>query len=145
MRIMKKVMFLIVGLLLILAAPLFAQDVPDIPDVQYLIANFGALMLTYTGIAAISSFAAEFLIRLLKATKKYVKVMLVMVFGVGLTFLSGLVFKEGDYALMVWWQKIFWGLLSGAAAAGLRGGNLLFVKSVVDWVIGLLLKKEPSE
>ena len=127
---------------------LFAQEngeLPEIPDVQYLVANFGVLMLTFTGIAAISSFLAEFFIRLVKTTSKYVKIAFVLVMGVGLTFLSGLIFKEGDYALMIWWQKILWGLLSGAAAAGLRGTNLLWVKSMVEFVIGLLLKKEPSE
>jgi hypothetical protein len=140
---MKKVMFLILGLLLVV--PTFAQEVPDIPDVQYLIANFGILMLTFTGIAAVSSFVAEFLIRLLKTTKKIVKIAFVLVLGVGLSFLSGLLFKDSDYAIMLWWQKIFWGLLSGAAAAGVRDHNLLFLKSVVEFVIGLLLKKEPSE
>lgn len=140
-------MFLIMVILFVGAEIVIAQngEVPDIPDTQYLIANFGVLMLTYLGIAAISSFVAEFIIRLLKTTKKFVKIGLVLVLGVGLTFLSGLVFKEGDYALMIWWQKIFWGLLAGAAAAGLRGANLLFVKSVVEFLIGLILSKEPKE
>jgi len=139
-------MFLMLAFLFVGTGMILAQDeVPDIPDVQYLIANFGVLMLTYTGIAAIASFAAEFFIRLVKTTSKYVKIAFVLVAGVGLSFLAGLIFKESDYALMIWWQKIFWGLLSGAAAAGLRGTNLLWVKSAVEFLIGLLLKKEPSE
>lgn len=146
---MKKVMFILSLILLAGTGIVLAQDgeVPDIPDVDYLVGNFGLLMLTFTGIAAISSFVAEFVIRLLKTTKKGVKIALVLVFGVGLSFLSGLIFKNGDYALMVWWEKIFWGLLSGAAASGLRGTNLLFVKSVVEFLIGVLLglKKEPTE
>jgi hypothetical protein len=143
---MKRFLFIFLGLVFLMI-PVLAQDgeVPEIPDVQYLIANFGVLMLTFTGVAAVSSFVAEFLIRLVKTTSKVVKIVFVLVLGVGLTFLSGLVFKEGDYALMLWWQKIFWGLLSGAAAAGLRGANLLFVKSVVEFLIGLILSKEPDE
>ena len=124
-----------------------AQDpeIPEIPDVQHLVANFGTLMLTFTGIAAVATFLAELFIRVIKTTKKAVKIAFVMVVGVGLTFLSGLVFKNGDYAIMIWWQKVLWGLLAGATAAGLRGTNLLWVKSMVEFVIGLLLKKEPIE
>lgn len=134
--------------LVFLMIPVLAQgdsEVPVIPDVEYLIANFGILMLTFTGIAAVASFIAEFFIRILKSTKKWIKIALVLFFSVALSFLSGLLFKEGDYAIMVWWQKILWGLLSGAAAAGIRDHNLLFLKSVVEFVIGLLLKKEPKE
>jgi len=143
---MKKYFLFVFGLLFLVTGIVLAQDpeVPVIPDVQYLVGNFGVLMLTYTGIAAISSFVGEFFIRLIKTTSKYVKIAFVLVIGIGLTFLSGLIFKEGDYALMIWWQKIFWGLLSGATAAGLRGANLLWVKSLVEFVIGLILKKEPK-
>lgn len=143
---MKKYFVFIFGMLFLTLGIVLAQDpeVPEIPDVQYLIANFGVLMLTFTGIAAISTFAAELLIRLIKATKKFVKIVIVMILGVGLTFLSGLVFKDGDYAVMLWWQKVFWGLLSGAAASGIRGQNLLFLKSIVEYLIGLILKKEPK-
>jgi len=143
---MKKYFVLIFGMLFLFVGIVLAQDpeVPVIPDVQYLVANFGILMLTFTGIAAIASFVGEFFIRLIKTTKKAIKIAFVMVMGVGLTFLSGLVFKDGDYALMIWWQKIFWGLLSGATAAGLRGANLLWVKSLVEFFIGLILSKEPK-
>jgi len=145
---MKRYLFLMIAFLFVGIGMIFAQqngEVPEIPDVQYLVANFGVLMLTFTGIAAIATFAAEFFIRLLKTTKKVVKIVIVMILGVGLSFLSGLVFKGGDYAAMLWWQKIFWGLLSGAAASGIRGQNLLFLKSIVEFLIGLILKKEPSE
>jgi hypothetical protein len=145
---MKKYLKLMLVFLFVGVGMLFAQEngeIPEIPDVQYLIANFGTLMLTFTGIAAVATFLAELFIRVVKTTKKAVKVAFVLVVGVGLTFLSGVVFKEGDYAVMLWWQKIFWGLLSGAAAAGLRGTNLLWVKAAVEFLIGLILKKEPTK
>ena len=145
---MKRYLFFVFAFLFIGAGLVLAQEngeVPEIPDVQYLVANFGVLMLTFTGIAAISTFVAELLIRLIKTTKKFVKIIIVLFLGVGLSFLSGLIFKNGDYALMLWWQKIFWGLLSGAAASGIRGQNLLFLKSIVEFVIGLILQKEPKE
>ena len=132
------------GMLLLGMIPILGQEVPEIPDAEYLVANFSVLMLTFTGIAAIASFIAEFFIRLFKTPNKYVKIGFVIVASIGLSFLSGLIFKDGDYAVMIWWEKIFWGALSGAAAAGLRGTNLLWVKSVVEFVIGLLLKKEPK-
>jgi hypothetical protein len=149
---MKKLMTLF-GFLVLLIVPVIAQDtipapqpgeVPVIPDLNYLVANFAVLMLTVTGIAAIASFVAEFLIRVLKATKKMVKIVLVFVLGVGLSFLAKLL-GFGDYAIMVWYELCLWGLLSGAAAAGLRGTNFLFLKSVVEFVIGLIVSKEPKE
>ena len=141
---MKKFVLLFVILLIGSVAILAQEEPPVIPDVEYLIANFGILMLTFTGIAAITTFLAELFIRVVKTTKKTVKIIFVLVMGVGLTFLSGVVFKDGDYAIMIWWQKVFWGLLSGAAAAGLRGTNLLWVKAAVEFLIGLILKKEPK-
>ena len=143
---MKKYFVLIIGLLFFCVGAIMAQDpeVPDIPDVEYLIANFGALMAVFTGIAAISTFIGEFVIRLIKVTKKVVKIVIVFVLAIGLSFLAK-VLSMGDYGLMLWWQVGIWGLLSGAAAAGVRGTNLLFLKSVVEFVIGLILSKEPKE
>ena len=77
---MKKYLIFIIALLLIPVA-VFSQvnEIPEIPDVQYLIANFGTLMLTFTGIAAIATFLAELFIRVLKTTKKTVKIVFVLV------------------------------------------------------------------
>ena len=135
---------MLISLLVMAVLGIVAQDVPEIPDAEHLVANFSVLMLTFTGIAAIASFVAEFFIRLFKTPNKYVKIAFVILASIGLSFLSGLIFKQGDYASMVWFEKIFWGALSGAAASGLRGTNLLWVKSVVEFFIGLLLKKEPK-
>jgi len=143
---MKKYFVFIIGLLFLCVGIVLAQDpeVPVIPDVEYLIANFGALMGVFTGIAAIAMFIGEFIIRLIKATKKIVKIIIVFVLAIGLSFLAK-VLSMGDYGIMLWWQVLFWGLLSGTAAAGVRGTNLLFLKSVVEFVIGLILSKEPKE
>lgn len=142
-EIMKKYFALIFGFSV---GVVLAQnpEVLVVPDVGYLIDNFGLLMVTFAGIAAIASFIGEFLIRVLKSTKKIVKIIIVFVLAIGLSFLAK-VLNMGDYANMLWWQVGIWGLLSGAASAGVRGTNLLFLKSVVDFVIGLLLQKEPKE
>jgi hypothetical protein len=140
---MKRLMMLF-GMLVLLFIPILAQgEVPVIPDMDYLVSNFGALMLTFAGIAAIASFIGEFFIRLIKSTKNLVKIIIVFILAIGLSFLAK-VLSMGDYAIMVWWQVGLWGLLSGATASGLRGTNLLFFKSVVEFVIGLILQKEPK-
>ena len=132
--------FLLIGSVVILAQ----GDVPVIPDWSYLYENFGVLMMTYLGLAAIASFFGEIVIRLIKATKKLLKVIIVMVLAVGLALLGSLI-NIGFLAEASWWQASLWGLLAGAAANGLNSGNLLFFKSVIEFLIGLILSKEPSE
>ena len=143
---MKKYFVLVFGLLFFSIGMVLAQDpeVPVIPDLGFLVENFGALMATFAGIAAISSFIGEFFIRLIKSTSKVLKIVIVFVLAIGLSFLAK-VLNMGDYADMVWWMVCIWGLLSGATSAGMRGTNLLFLKSVVEFVIGLILAKEPKE
>jgi hypothetical protein len=146
---MKKRFMLLFGFLVLLLVPVLSQDpeIPGIlviPDVNYLVANFGFLMLTATGVAAIASFLGEGIIRLLKMTGKVGKIVVVMVLAVALSFIGGLV-NIGYLAEAPWWQTGIWGLFSGVVAAGLRGTNMLFFKSIVEFVIGLILKKEPTE
>ena len=143
---MKKYFLIIFGLLFLFVGIVLAQDpeVPVIPDVNYLVSNFGILMGTAVGIAAIASFLGEGLVRLLKMTGKVGKIVVVMVLAVALSFIGGLI-NIGYLAEAPWWQTGIWGLFSGVVAAGLRGTNLLFFKSIVEFLIGLILKKEPKE
>jgi hypothetical protein len=104
----------------------------------------GTLMFSYLGIAAIASFVGEAIIRIIKATKKVVKVIVIMILGIALSFL-GQIINVGYLADSVWWQTALWGILSGAAANGIRSSNLIFFKSVVDFIIGLILDREPKE
>ncbi len=137
---MKKYFVLIFGLLFLFVGMVLAQDpeVPVIPDVDYLISNFGILMLTATGIAAIASFLGEGLVRLFKMTGKVGKIVVVMILAVAFSFIGSLV-NIGYLAEAPWWQTGIWGIFSGVVAAGLRGTNLLFFKSVVEFLIGLIL------
>jgi len=133
------------ALLLLPAAIVLGQDeIPTIPDWQYLYDNFGTLMFSYLGVAAIASFVGEAVVRIIKATGKAVKVIVIMVLAIALSFL-GQIINVGYLAESVWWQTSLWGVLSGAAANGLRSSNLIFFKSVVDFIIGLILSKEPKE
>lgn len=143
---MKKYFLFIFGLLFFFVGAVLAQtpEVPVIPDVDYLISNFGVLMGTFLGVAAIATFFGELLVRLFKMTGKVGKIVVVMILAVGVSFLGSLV-NIGYLAEAPWYQVGIWGLLSGVTAAGLRGTNLLFVKSVVEFLIGLILQKEPKE
>lgn len=124
---------------------IFAQgEIPTIPDWQHLYDNFGTLMFSYLGVAAIASFVGEVVVRVIKTEGKVGKVIVVMVLSIAISFL-GQIINVGYLAESVWWQTALWGVLSGAAANGLRSGNLLFFKSIVDFVIGLILSKEPKE
>jgi len=145
---MKKLkMFFLMAVVLLfvpIVAVLAQGEVPTVPDWQYLYDNFGTLMFSYLGVAAIASFVGEAVIRIMKLTQKVAKVIVVMILAVGVSFL-GQVINVGYLAESVWYQTALWGLLSGAAANGLRSGNLLFFKSIVEFVIGIILNKEPKE
>lgn len=142
---MKKYFVLIFGLMFLFVGAVLAQDeVPIIPDVDYLITNFGILMATAVGIAAIASFLGEALVRWFKMTGKVGKIVVVMILAIVLSFVGSLV-NIGYLALAPWWQTGIWGIFSGVVAAGLRGTNLLFFKSIVEFLIGLILSKEPKE
>lgn len=149
---MMKKLTMLFGFLVLLIVPLLSQDtivaippvndVPVIPDWLFLTNNFGILMGTFLGIAAIASFVGEALIRLFKTTITAWKVVIVMILAIVLSFVGSVV-NLGYLAATPWWQTILWGALSGAAAAGLKSGNILFFKSIIEFVIGLILSKEP--
>ena len=128
---------------MLLVVSVIAQgEVPVIPDFNDLTSNFGSYMAAYLGVAAIASFLGEYVIRLLKSTSKTVKIIVVSVVAVAVSFLGSLI-NIGYLAEAVWYEAIIMGVLSGVTAVGLRGTNLLFFKSVVDFVIGLIKAKEP--
>lgn len=138
---MKKLILFFALLMGFAFFPLFGQEVPVIPDWEYLYGNFGTLMATFLGVAAIASFVGEILIRLFKMTKKLWKVIVIMILGVGISSLGNLI-NVGYLAASPWWQTGLWGLLSGVAACGLKSGNILFFKTIVEFIIGLVLSKE---
>ena len=139
-RLIALFTFLIIGAIAILAQ----TDPPVIPDTEYLISNFGILMATAIGVAAIASCIGELLVRWFKMTGKVGKIIVVMILAIGISFLGGVI-NIGYLAASPWWQTGIWGIFSGVVAAGLRGTNLLFFKSVVEFLIGLILSKEPKE
>ena len=141
---MKRFFALFTILILGSIAILAQVDPPVIPDTEYLISNFGILMATAVGVAAIASFIGEFFVRLFKMSGKVGKIIVVMILAIALSFLGSLI-NVGYLAEAPWWQTCIWGVFSGVVAAGLRGTNLLFFKSVVEFLIGLILSKEEPD
>jgi len=137
---MKK---FILFLLFLLPAILMAQDVVPPTDWQDLYDNYGVFFATYLGIAGVATFLGEPVIRLLKLTVKWQKVAVVSVLAIAVS-LFGQFANVGYLADSLWWQTLIWGATAAAAAAGVRSSNLLFIKSVVDFIIDLIIKKEPE-
>jgi len=140
---MKKFLFLVLAFLLVGAGVLIAQDVVVPTDWQDLYDNYGVFFATYLGIAGVATFLGEPVIRLLKLTVKWQKVAVVSVIAIAVSFF-GQFANVGYLADSIWWQTLIWGATAAAAAAGVRSANLLFIKSVVDFIIDLIIKKEPT-
>jgi hypothetical protein len=122
---------------------LFAQEVVPPESWADLYENYGAFFGTYLGIAGIATFVSEYVIRLIKLTARVQKVIVVVLLAIGVSFLS-MWWNIGYLAEATWWETALWGGLSAAAAAGLRSANLLFAKTIVDFIINYIKSKEPS-
>lgn len=137
-RLMIFFMFLFAGTI-----GLLAQELPVPEDWADLYNNYGVFFGTYLGIAGLTTFLSEYVVRLLRLSTKFLKVLFVCIIAVGLSFI-GMWLSIGYLAEALWWETLLWGGLSAATAAGLRSGNLLFAKTVVDFLIGLIKMKEPA-
>lgn len=139
---MKRFLFLFLSFFALM--PLLGQE-PEVPgDWVDLYENYGAFFATYLGIAGVASFLAEYVIRLFKVTVQTWKVVIVVGLAIGLSFL-GNVLNLGYLAEAEIYETILWGALSAATAAGLRSSNLIFFKTVVDFIVSYLKAKEPAE
>jgi hypothetical protein len=143
MRITQKLKGFLLLFLLLIPVGLFAQDVVVPSDWKDLYDNYEVFLATYLGIAGVATFLGEYAIRLLKLTTKFQKVAVVVLLAVGVSFLTN-GFNISYLAEATWWETLLWGGLSAATASGLRSTNLLFVKTVVDFLIGLIKSKEPA-
>ncbi len=137
---MKNIVIML-AILLTGSMALIAQDVIVPSDWQDLYDNYGLFFATYLGVAGVATFLAEYVIRLFKITGRVGKIIFVILIAIGLSFLANAI-NIGYLAEAAWYEVLLWGALSAVAAAGLRGTNLLFAKTVVDFVIGLIAEKE---
>lgn len=134
----KILLFLLIAITPLL---LFAQEIVQPENWLDLYENYGVFFGTYLGVAGIATFIGEYVIRLLKLDSTLQKITVVVLLAIGFSFL-GMAINIGYLAEATWWETIIWGGLSAATAAGLRSGNILFIKSIVDFVIGFLKSKE---
>jgi len=139
---MKKRMLLLIGFLVLMMAPVFSQTVPA--DWADLYNNYGVFFATYLGIAGIAMFLGEFVIRLLKLTQKTQKIIAIWVLSVIVAF-AGMLVNIGFLAEATWWETLIWGLFAGVAANGIWTSNLVFLKTIVEFLIGLIKAKETVE
>ncbi len=138
---MMKRLMMFIGFLVLMIVPVLSQEAPT--SWQDLYDNYGLFFATYLGIAGIAMFLGEYVIRLLKLTKKSQKIIAIWVLAVGVSFIGSLI-NLGYLAEATWWETVMWGLLSGVAANGIFSGNIVFLKTVVEFLIGLLKAREPK-
>jgi len=130
----------LIGFLALLIMPLFGQVV-DVPDNwQDLYDNYGVFFATYLGIAGVAMFIGELVLRLLKVDQKWQKVAIIWVLAIGVSFFGNGI-NIGYLAEASWWETLIWGAFSGLAANGIWSGNLAFLKTIVEFVIGMLKAK----
>ena len=134
---MKRLLMLI-GLLVLIFVPVFCQTVPA--DWLDLYENYGVFFATYLGIAGIACFLGEYVIRLLKLDTKLKKVTAVWLLAILVSFFGSLV-NIGFLSEATWWETLLWGALAGVAANGIWASNLLFLKQIMEFLIGLIKVK----
>lgn len=140
---MKRLIF--IGLMALFTLPILAQNVVPPSSWQDLYDNYGIFFATYLGIAGIAMFLGEIVIRLLKLAIKWQKVVAVFALSIAVSFIGSYVLNIGYLIDASWWETLLWGALSGIAANGIFSGNIMFLKSLVEWLIGFILSKEPIE
>lgn len=144
-----KVTRLLLSLVLLLfaAVGLHAQDVVIPPDWADLYENYGVYFATAGGVAGIAAFLGELLIRFLNLAVKWQKVVLVWALSIGASFVGAFVLNVGYLAEASWWETLIWGAFSGLLANGIWSSNALFLKSILEFFIGLIKAKQvaPAE
>ena len=139
---MKRLILFFI-LLLGFTGIILAQDIEVPASWQDLYDNYMIYLATYLGMAGVGSFFAELFIRWRQVEKKWLKVTSLVVCTLAVAFITSLI-NIGYLAEAPLWQVALEGGLAAAAAAGLRSTNMLFVKSIVDFLVGLIkAKKEP--
>ena len=138
---MKRLLSLLF-LLVASVAVVFGQTVPV--DWADLYENYGTFFATAGGIAGIAMFLGEIVIRLLKLAVKWQKVALVWVLSIATSFVGAFVLNVGYLAEATWWETLIWGAFSGLLANGIWSGNVAFIKSILEFIVGLIkAKQEP--
>ena len=139
----RKILFLF-ALVMIPFVGLFSQVViPE--DWKDLYDNYAVFFATAGGVAGIAMLLGELVIRLLKVTKKVIKIVLVWVLAVAASFAGAFVLKVGYLAEASLWETAIWGVFSGLIANGIWSTNLAFIKTFLEFIVGLIKAKVEAE
>jgi len=136
---MKHLLSLLV-LLLVGTVGLIAQPT----DWADLYENYGIYLATAGGIAGIAAFLGEIVIRFAKLALKWQKVAVVWALAVAVSFIGAFVLNVGYLAEASWWETVIWGVFSGLLANGIWSSNVVFIKSILEFVVGLIKEKQAS-
>jgi len=136
-----KQLLLTLVILLVSAVGLFANDVILPPDWSDLYNNYGIYFATAGGVAGIAAFLGELVIRYLKFDLKWQKVTTVWVLAIVASLAGAFVFNVGYLAEANWWETLIWGAFSGLLANGIWSSNALFLKSILEFFVGLIKAK----
>lgn len=137
-------LLLSVVLLMVTGIVAFGQSDVVIPsDWSDLYNNYGVYFATAGGVAGIAAFLGELVIRWLKLLVKWQKVLVVWVLAVVASFVGAFVLNVGYLAEATWWETVIWGVFSGLLANGIWSSNALFIKSILEFLVGLIKAKQP--
>ena len=131
-------------LLLVGTVVAVAQDVVIPLDWTDLYENYGIYFATAGGVAGIAAFLGELVIRILKLAIKWQKVAATWVLAVATAFVGAFVLNVGYLAEASVWETVIWGVFSGLLANGIWSSNVLFIKSFIEFLVGLIKAKQPT-
>lgn len=133
-----------VGVLAQVADSTSIPGVPNIPDWADLYANYGTYFATALGVAGIAMFLGELVVRVLKVGVKWAKVTVVWVMAIAVSFVGNYVLNVGYLADATIWETAIWGAFSGLVANGIWSSNIAFLKTIVEFLVGLIKAKQPT-
>lgn len=133
---------ILLTLLMLIPVGLIAQVV--VPNWADLYDNYGIYFATVGGVAGIAAFLGELVIRWTKLALKWQKIAVVWVLAVAASFVGAFVLNVGYLAEASWWETAIWGLFSGLLANGIWASNVAFIKSILEFLVGLIKAKQPT-
>lgn len=135
---MKQRKFLFaIALIMLPLVVLFGQ----VDSWQDLYDNYPVFFATSGGIAGIAMFLGELVQRVLKITVKWQKIAVVWVISVIAALAGSFVLNVGYLAEASWWETGIWGLFIGLIANGIWSSNIAFIKSILEFFVGLIKAK----
>ena len=137
---MKKFLMIYLGMLLMSAVTIFAQEVPISPVDQGIISetpptDFTGVFATFAALVAAIPFVVQLVKKLIPNASSTAVQIVSWVVGIAVT-MFGWVFNLGFLAGLDWYIALLYGLGASLAANG------VFDTGLIEWVLSLFKKKE---